>query len=298
MEIALMVAIINLLLQKVLPLVVEGISLARGFKDEMTRLKESLIMIQAVLDDAERRQVGDNLRRKVESENQKSRKVFFFFTLSKADVFGSNMTNKFNNINKSLKRINEQATEYGFQRGVVEMTPAQVRVNRETDSFIKDSEVVGRENDLSNLIEMITCPRNEQDVFVIPIVGMVGLDDVWNEDHTKWDDFKTCLERVNSIKGNCILVTTRSTKVASIVETIPESYHLKKLLEEFCWYIFKEKAFSNGGPLMTLELENIGKVIAKNCDGVPLAAKETGSLMNSKKEKREWLSILNDGVWS
>ena len=111
------------------------------------------------------------------------------------------------------------------------------------------------------------------------------------------EDFKSCLERVNTVKGNNILVTTRSIRVASIVKTIPESFHLEKLSEEYCWSIFKEKAFTNGGPLMTSELEAIGREITKKCDGFPLAVKVTGNLMKSKKEKREWLSILNDGVW-
>ncbi|CAK9183936.1 unnamed protein product, partial [Ilex paraguariensis] len=55
------------------------------------------------------------------------------------------------------------------------MAPPQVMVNHETDSFIKDSEVVGRENDFSNLVERITSPKKQENVNVIPIVGMAGL---------------------------------------------------------------------------------------------------------------------------
>ncbi|CAK9139709.1 unnamed protein product [Ilex paraguariensis] len=347
MEAALLDATTNLILEKVVSILVEEISLVWGFKEEMAKLKQSLTMIQAVLNDAERQQVGKKsvelwlenlkevaheaddvvdevhyeiLRRKVEIRNQMRRKVFFCFTLSNPVVFRFNMIQKIKNINKSLKYINEQATEYGLQRVVVEMAPAQVRVNRETDSFIKDTEVVGRKDELSKLVEMITSQRNQEDVSVIPIVGMGGLGkttlakSVYNEDQIKrqfdvriwmmcgtmiipWEDFKSCLERVNSVKGNKILVTTRSIRVASIVKTIHESFHLEKLSEEYCWSIFQEKTFTNGGPIRTSELEAIGREITKKCDGVPLAAKVTGSLMKSKKEKHEWLSILNDGVW-
>nr|POE86396.1 disease resistance protein rga2 [Quercus suber] len=85
------------------------IDLAWGFKDELTRLRDSLTTIQAVLVDAERRQEGEEfmrlwlqrlkdaafdadgvlddptyeiLHRKVEIRNHVKRKLCFFFTLS------------------------------------------------------------------------------------------------------------------------------------------------------------------------------------------------------------------------
>ena len=47
------------ILQNLIPLVTEQIGLAWGFKDELTRLRDSVEMIQAVLADAERRQVRE-----------------------------------------------------------------------------------------------------------------------------------------------------------------------------------------------------------------------------------------------
>ena len=119
-EIALVNVVAGEILKKVISLATEQISLAWGFKDELTRLRNSLTTIQAVLADAERRQVRDefvklwlqrlkdiaydvddvldelayeNLRRKVEIQNQMKRKVCFFFTLSNPVVFCFKMAN-------------------------------------------------------------------------------------------------------------------------------------------------------------------------------------------------------------
>ena len=98
-----------------------------GFKDELTRLRESVGMIQAVLADAERRQVREesvrlwlrrlenvaydaddvldelayeHLRRKVEIQNQMKRKVCFFFSFSNPIAFRFKMANKVKNIHE------------------------------------------------------------------------------------------------------------------------------------------------------------------------------------------------------
>jgi len=46
------------ILKRVSSLVAQGINLARGFKGDMKRLEESLAMIQAVLQDAEKKSTG------------------------------------------------------------------------------------------------------------------------------------------------------------------------------------------------------------------------------------------------
>ena len=51
------------ILKKVISLAGKQIGLAWGFKDELTRLRNSLTTIQAVLADAERRQEGEEFVR-------------------------------------------------------------------------------------------------------------------------------------------------------------------------------------------------------------------------------------------
>jgi hypothetical protein len=122
------------------------------------------------------------------------------------------------------------------------------------------------------------------------------LDDVWNEDSEKWDSLRSCLLGINQNNGNNIIVTTRSNKVAQIMETIPR-HELKKLSEDECWFIFKKKAFANERIPLTPDLEAIGRKIAKRCGGVPLAARVLGGMMCFKEDKSEWLSIQNSKTW-
>ncbi|KAL0413951.1 UNVERIFIED_CONTAM: putative disease resistance protein RGA3 [Sesamum radiatum] len=116
---------------------------------------------------------------------------------------------------------------------------------------------------------------------------LLVLDDVWNEETEKWDDFKSSLLGISSVRGHGIIVTTRSDKVSSIVETLPV-HKLKTLSEDNCWSIIKAKAFREGD--IPPEFETMGKIIAKRCQGLPLAAKVVGGLLLDKSEN-EWLSI-------
>ena len=122
------------------------------------------------------------------------------------------------------------------------------------------------------------------------------LDDVWNEDPLKWETLKSCLLGMNLNVGNSILVTTRSDKVAKIMETLPQR-HLEKLSEDDCWSIIKKKLSLNETIPLTPDLEAIGREIAKKCGGIPLLARVLGGAMYCKKEKSEWLAIQNNRVW-
>lgn len=111
------------------------------------------------------------------------------------------------------------------------------------------------------------------------------LDDVWNEDQDEWDKLWPVLQ--GSAKGSKINVTTRSKKVAMIMETSPNSTHrLKGLSENYCWCLFKRCAFSSGEDRFS-NLLAIGKQILMKCGGVPLAAKTLGSLLRFKREENE-----------
>jgi len=103
------------------------------------------------------------------------------------------------------------------------------------------------------------------------------LDDVWNEDHGKWDDLKEQLLKINSKNGNAVVVTTRNKKVADMMETSPGIQHEPgRLSADQCWSIIKQKVSRGGRETIASELESIGKEIAKKCGGLPLLAKVLG----------------------
>ncbi|XP_057957439.1 putative disease resistance protein RGA3 [Malania oleifera] len=129
-------------------------------------------------------------------------------------------------------------------------------------------------------------------------IYLLVLDDVWNEDQNKWEDLRSRLLPVSSKNvGNSIVVTTRSDKVASIMKT-HSPHRLGKLSEENCWAIFEQKAFVDGGAPKTQDFIDIGRGIVKKCGGVPLAAKVLGGIMRFKREKQEWLCILESETWN
>nr|XP_017180677.2 putative disease resistance protein RGA3 [Malus domestica] len=103
---------------------------------------------------------------------------------------------------------------------------------------------------------------------------LLVLDDVWNEDSEKWSKLMSCLSELHFAWGSTILVTTRSSKVATITKTLP-CYDLGFLLsEDECWSILKERAFVDNTAAPTdPDLEEVGREIAKKCAGLPSVAK-------------------------
>ena len=190
------------ILGKLISVATEQISLAWGFKEDLTRLLDSLEMIQDVLADAERRQESDRsvrrwlqrlkdvaydaddvldefayeiLRRKIEIRNQMKRKVRLFFSFSNPIAFRIKMANKVKTIGDSLKRINDIANGFGLTRaGSVNDNPEIIPSHRVTDSFLGHSGVVGRGNLVSSIGNLLIKATNQQPL-VIPIVGMAGL---------------------------------------------------------------------------------------------------------------------------
>ncbi|WVZ12621.1 hypothetical protein V8G54_017151 [Vigna mungo] len=124
---------------------------------------------------------------------------------------------------------------------------------------------------------------------------LLVLDDVWNEDQEKWKQLKGKLQCARAAKGATILVTTRLEEVASTMQTHP-AYHLKELLGDDSWSLFKHHAF---GPNReeTEELVSIGKEIVTKCIGSPLAIKTLGSLLRDESDVKLWQNVKESEIW-
>ncbi|KEH26352.1 NB-ARC domain disease resistance protein [Medicago truncatula] len=151
---------------------------------------------------------------------------------------------------------------------------------------------VGKSPDLSSLESM----QKEVQKILQNKRYLLVLDDVWNEDQEKWNQFKYFLQRGNGTKGASILVTTRLDIVASIMGTYP-AHHLLGLSDDAIWYLFKQKAFETNREERA-ELVAIGKELVRKCVGSPLAAKVLGSLLRFKTEEHQWLSVKESKFWS
>ncbi|KAL4631969.1 hypothetical protein ACB092_04G017900 [Castanea dentata] len=176
----------------------EHISSVWGFKEEIGKLQVSLTKIQALLHDAEKKQLHDEsvkiwlrqlkdvayeaddvldeydyeiLRQKAETQNKM--KVRSFFSSSNRFVFHVKMAKRIKTINQSLDGIKNDVPLLGLRESLNPIP--QSGLDRETDSFIDGLEVVGRRDDVSKIVKLLIGANNPQVISVIPIVGMAGL---------------------------------------------------------------------------------------------------------------------------
>ncbi|GLT32428.1 hypothetical protein SLA2020_070970 [Shorea laevis] len=130
---------------------------------------------------------------------------------------------------------------------------------------------------------------------------LLVLDDVWEDDSNTWATFSDLLSKFVKTSGNSIVVTTRKEGVtSSIAEYLPlHRHHLKRLSNDDCWLIIKEKVFgSTEASITDQQLEAIGRDIAERCGGLPLIANVLGGTMCNVKGVDGWLSIKDKIVWN
>nr|XP_011467654.1 PREDICTED: putative disease resistance RPP13-like protein 1 isoform X1 [Fragaria vesca subsp. vesca]XP_011467655.1 PREDICTED: putative disease resistance RPP13-like protein 1 isoform X1 [Fragaria vesca subsp. vesca]XP_011467656.1 PREDICTED: putative disease resistance RPP13-like protein 1 isoform X1 [Fragaria vesca subsp. vesca] len=120
------------------------------------------------------------------------------------------------------------------------------------------------------------------------------LDDVWNDNYLHWDSLRRPFE--SGAHGSMIFVTTRSEGVASMMGTF-QAFHLKQISDKHSWLLFEKHAFNRKGVPALSNLEEIGRQVARKCQGLPLAIKALGGLLRSYRSEEEWKSILNSDIW-
>ncbi|KAL9248666.1 putative disease resistance protein RGA4 [Drosera capensis] len=178
---------------------VEALALVWGFKSELVRLESTVKTIKLVLLDAEDRQVEqrsvtDWLKRlkvvlyEVEDlfedvvatsfsweEKRSVGKVKLFFSRSNKVYQAHKMARKIKEIRKKLDDIDTDSHRYTFRVFPVD-APVRRRRDDDTHSFINKTDVIGRDDDKQIIMNMLFASNAvEQNVTVIPIVGMGGL---------------------------------------------------------------------------------------------------------------------------
>uniref|UniRef100_A0A0D9XZ88 Uncharacterized protein n=1 Tax=Leersia perrieri TaxID=77586 RepID=A0A0D9XZ88_9ORYZ len=115
---------------------------------------------------------------------------------------------------------------------------------------------------------------------------LLVLDDISHDNTNDWEELINLLPSGRS--GSMVLITTRLSKVASVLKTI-EPYEVPKLPDEECMKVFVRYAF-RGEKTKDTELLKIGESIVQKCDGLPLAARALGSLL-STKDIAKWQEV-------
>ena len=121
---------------------------------------------------------------------------------------------------------------------------------------------------------------------------LLVIDNLWADGFQFWEFLRPSLTAGE--KGSKVLITTQHERVSRMSSPIL-SIPLKPLGDEECWQILKVYALSGWSSRDQLDLESIGRSIAANCQGSPLAAKSLGVLLSDTHGDREqWESILSE----
>ncbi|KAL7617742.1 hypothetical protein Lser_V15G03337 [Lactuca serriola] len=122
---------------------------------------------------------------------------------------------------------------------------------------------------------------------------LLVIDDVWNEDQSKWELLQCALV---GAPGSKIMVTTRNTKVASLMDT-DVAYHLEVLSTEDALSLFAQHALGEKSFEKHPTLKLHGEGIVKKCGRLPLALKTLGRVLKTNRSGDEWENLLNSEIW-
>ncbi|KAI3455516.1 hypothetical protein Pfo_012179 [Paulownia fortunei] len=118
---------------------------------------------------------------------------------------------------------------------------------------------------------------------------LIVLDDIWSTQ--AWDDVKMLFP--DDHNGSRIILTTRLVDVAVYANSFGHFHQIQFLNEEQSWNLLREKVFAK--ECCPPELEEIGKLIAKNCQGLPLSIVVVAGLLSKVNRTRyHWENIARD----
>ncbi|KAF8017899.1 hypothetical protein BT93_H2957 [Corymbia citriodora subsp. variegata] len=187
-------------------------------EDQIRELRETLTAINAVLLDAEAQQAKNHrlqvwldrlqhvfydvedvldeleceaLRKQVISRYGSIKgKVCRFFSLSNPLMFRATISHKIKEIQERLSRISIEKDQFDLNMRSAHNGEGHTRSREMTYSFINQLDVVGRDIDKENIIEMLMWPY-DKNLSVFPIVGIGGMGKtalaklVYNDDRVK-----------------------------------------------------------------------------------------------------------------
>ncbi|XP_009803726.1 putative late blight resistance protein homolog R1A-3 [Nicotiana sylvestris] len=118
---------------------------------------------------------------------------------------------------------------------------------------------------------------------------LVVIDDIWTRE--AWDGIKRCFPDCNN--GSRILMTTRNVEVAECASSGKTPYHMRLMNFDESWSLLYEKVFVKD--YFSPEFEQLGKKIALNCGGLPLAlVLIAGLLFKIGNSLDEWKSVVKN----
>jgi len=172
-----------------------------GVEDEIESLRNTVSTIKAVLLDAEKKQAGNHavgdwlgklndaiydaddlldaisteaLRREIRTLEKKAKQVRIFFSRSNQLAYRLRIAHKIKAIRKRLDAINADRERFHLEVRHVE-TEVGNRERDNTHSLVLAEAVIGREDDKKAVIDCLMDYNFEENVSILPIVGIGGL---------------------------------------------------------------------------------------------------------------------------
>uniref|UniRef100_A0AAU7LKH8 NLR required for cell death 0 n=1 Tax=Actinidia chinensis TaxID=3625 RepID=A0AAU7LKH8_ACTCH len=121
---------------------------------------------------------------------------------------------------------------------------------------------------------------------------LIVIDDVWTND--AWDDLKMAFPENND--RSKILLTSRNREVAIHAYPDRPPHNLRFLTDDESWELLEKKVFRKEN--CPSELVDLGKKIAKECGGLPLAIVVIAGLLMKKDKTCEWWEKVAESVSS
>ncbi|KAL1561265.1 putative late blight resistance protein R1B-16 [Salvia divinorum] len=120
---------------------------------------------------------------------------------------------------------------------------------------------------------------------------LIVLDDIWN---TKfWDEMRMYFPDNNN--GSRIVITTRESDVANYADSSRSQHQVQLLSESESWNLLHQLVF--GEEECPPVLQEIGRKIAKDCRGLPLAISVMGGMLSKMDRSEEaWQKIGDDVI--
>ncbi|CAH1439656.1 unnamed protein product [Lactuca virosa] len=150
--------------------------------------------------------------------------------------------------------------------------------------------VTGQNKDFANLDLLHVALKEELSKKRFLLV----LDDVWNEDDNKWQLIQSPL--IVGAPGSRIIVTTRSTRVASVMDS-QQTYPLGVLSNEDALSLFAQHALGEKNFDKHPTLKLFGEGMVQKCGRLPLALTALGRVLKGNRNGDKWEELLKSEIW-
>ncbi|OVA16398.1 Leucine-rich repeat [Macleaya cordata] len=288
------------ILKKLGTVIAREISLAWGVKDDLAKLRQTLEMISAVMTDAENRQINDNAvrlwwRRLKDvaynaddilddfSNNQNMRremcsfknKVCNFISSSNPLIFCFKMAQKIKDINRKLDEITKDMDRFKFHTARSSTTArdqsSELLPTRESVAFVVDSDIIGREDDKSEIGLFIS--NKYLRVLNLSGLGKPGL--LAKLRHLRYLDLSNfdvgSVQSISSFHNLQTLVLHNCQQALKLLRNIGALKNLRHL--DLSW-IHELKVLPNS----ITNLPNLRTLNLSNCDGLEVLPRDVEAL--------------------